>query len=171
MEIRPTIRPLPYYTVTGDIDYALLAQSLRDEFVPKIARRLSAHHLGCFHHDTVIKFVKKHKKKYPYFLRTDVSKFYPSIRHRDLITGMQIAYRDLLGLNYVPKDFKQRYVGAVNNWCKSLPLHEGIPLGSSLSAILAPLMLVPLWLELKRCFQVPFMIYMDDILVLCERLY
>jgi len=168
MHILPTVRPLPYYTVTGSIDHALLAQSLRMEFVPKIARRLPGHHLRGFRHDTILEFVRKNKKRYPCFVRIDISKFYPSVRHRDMIVGMQIAYRDLLGLDYVPKEFKKRYVEAVNQWCQSLPLQEGIPLGSPLSAILAPLMLIPLWLELKRHFGVPFLVYMDDLLVLCE---
>jgi hypothetical protein len=81
---------------------------------------------------------------------------------------MQIAYRDLLGLNYVPKEFKRKYAGAVSSWCKSLPLTRGIPLGSPLSAILAPVMLLPVWLALKRRFSVPFLVYMDDVLILCE---
>lgn len=168
MNIRPTVRPIPYYTVSGSLDDTRLAQALRTEFVPKVRRRLPGNHLGAFRQDTIINFVKRHKKRYPYFLRTDISKFYPSIRHQDLIVGLQIAYRDLLGLSYVPREFKRKYVGAVNQWCKSLPLSRGIPLGSPLSAILAPLMLVPIWLQLKSRFHVPFMVYMDDILIFCE---
>lgn len=168
MNIRTTIRPLPYYTVSDSRTIQSLARSLRMEFVPKISRRLPMHHLSGLRHDAIIKFVKRHKKRYPCFVRTDISKFYPSIVHRDLLVGMQLAYRDLLGLDYVPKAFKTRYVKVVNTWLQSLPLHTGIPLGSSMSALLAPLMLVPLWLDLKRRYHVPFVVYMDDVLVLCE---
>lgn len=167
MSILSTIRPLPYYTVAGHADFIAAAQSLRRELVPKIARRLPGHHLAGMRHDAVINFVKRHKKKYPCFIRTDIAKFYPTVSHRDLLVGMQLAYRDLLGLEYVPKAFKRRYVGIVNRWIASLPLHRGIPLGSPLSALLAPLMLVPLWLELKRRYRLPFLVYMDDVLVMC----
>ena len=168
MNIRPTVRPLPWFSVSGDVDGALLAQALRTEFLPKIARRLPGHHLVGFRHDAIPEFVRNNKKRYPCFLRTDISKFYPSIRHREMIVGVQLAYRDLLGLDYVTREFKRQYVGAIHEWCRSLPLPEGIPLGSPLSALLAPLMLVPLWLEMKRRFRVPFLVYMDDLLVLCE---
>lgn len=167
LSINP-IRPLPYYTVEGNADEKRLAAALRREFVPKVKRLLPGHHLGGFRHDTIVNFVKRHKRNYPCFVRTDITQFYPSVRHQDLVVGCQVAYRDLLNMEYVPKSFKMKYVGAVNAWCKSLPLHRGIPLASPLSAILAPAMLLPLWLSLKRQFGVPFLVYMDDVLV-CTR--
>jgi len=112
MNIRPTVRPLPWFSVSGEADGALLAQALRTEFLPKIARRLPGHHLVGFRHDATTEFVRNNKKRYPYFLRTDISKFYQSIRHRDMIVEVQLAYRDLLGLDYVPWAFKSKYVGA-----------------------------------------------------------
>ncbi|MDR1919229.1 MAG: hypothetical protein LBQ65_06245 [Tannerellaceae bacterium] len=145
-----------------------LARALREEFVPKIARRLPGHHLNGFKHDFIVNTVKKHKGKHPYFLRADITKFYPSIRHRDLVAGIQVAYRDLCAMDYVPEAFKKRFVGAVNAWCCRLPLQRGIPLGSPLSAIAAPVMLIPVWLQLKKQFKVPFIVFMDDVLVMCE---
>ena len=116
-------------------------------------------------HDFIPAFVRRNKARFPCFVRTDIRMFYPSIRHNDLIAGFQLAYRDLLGLQYVPRAFKAKYVGAAAAWCRALPLHKGIPLGSALSAILAPAMLVPMWLELKRRFGVPLLVYQDDVLV------
>jgi|GEM_PF-938677 len=167
-DILPTIRPLPYFTVHSSHAEKQLAAALRKEFVPKIARGLPGHHLRGFSHDFIVSFVKKHKKQYPFFLRMDIAGFYPGIRHRDLVVGAQVAYRDLLGLDYVPSAFKKRYVGALQSWTNSLPLHRGIPLGSALSGILAPLMLLPLWLDLKKLYRVPFIVYMDDLLVLTD---
>lgn len=162
------IRPLPYYSTNVTLAERDLAHSLRTDFIPKIARRLPGHHLRGFGHREIIDCVQRCKRNYPYFLRTDISRFYPSIRHRDLIVGVQLAYRDLLGLDYVPSVFKRTYVGGLNAWCQSLPVSRGIPLGSPLSAIAAPLMLVPVWLELKRRYRLPFLVYMDDVLVFCE---
>jgi hypothetical protein len=162
------VKPLPYYQSEAMYNERVLAEALRREFVPKIARRLPGHHLKGFTHDFIIGAVKKYKARYPYFLKTDIAKFYPSIRHRDLVSGVQLAFRDLLSLDYVPASFKKKYMGALNGWCRSQPLMRGIPLGSAVSAIAAPLMLVPLWLQLKRQFRVPFIVFMDDLLVMAE---
>jgi hypothetical protein len=59
MKIHPTVRPLPYYTVSGSIEYALLAKELRFEFKPKVSRRLPMHHLCGFRHDTIVRFVSQ----------------------------------------------------------------------------------------------------------------
>lgn len=166
MSILPTVRPLPYYSTRTSGSQASLARALRDEFAPKVARRLPGHHLCGLPHGFVPEFVAKHKQKYPYFLKADIAKFYPNVRHTDLVVGCQIAYRDLLGLDYVPSSFKKRYVGALQRWTNSLPLTRGIPLGSPVSAIAAPLMLLPIWLEIKRRFNVPILVWMDDVLVL-----
>lgn len=166
MRILPTVRPLPYHSTRTNGSQASLASALRDEFAPKVARRLPGHHLCGLPHGFVPQFVAKHKQKYPYFLKADIAKFYPNVRHTDLVVGCQIAYRDLLGLDYVPSSFKKRYVGALQRWTNELPLTRGIPLGSPVSAIAAPLMLLPIWLEIKRRFNVPILVWMDDVLVL-----
>lgn len=105
------------------------------------------------------------RKKYPCFLRTDIERFYPSIDHRTLLINVQLAYKYLLSLDYVPASFRKKYVGSIAQWCNDQPLTRGVPLGSPLSSILAPVMLVPLWLLIKKMFDVPMLIYMDDILI------
>lgn len=161
-------KSLPYYsteTIRGERE---LARDLRKELVPKLERRLPGHHLNGLRHDYIVNFVRKCKKNYPYFLKADIKKFYPSVRHLDIVTGFQIAYRDLLSMKYVPGAFKKKYVRPVNEWTKLLPLTQGIPLGSPLSAILAPMMLIPMWLHIKRTWNVPMVIYMDDVLIMTQ---
>ena len=164
----PTVRPLPYFGAYPHYGERELAASLRRDFRPLLARRLPDHHLVGQRHGSVPAFVARYKKAFPYFVRTDIARFYPSVRHQDLVVGAQLAWRDLLGLSYVPSKFKRRYVGPLMSWCESLPLERGIPLGSALSGVAAPLMLVPLWLELRRRFNVPLTVYMDDVLVCCR---
>jgi hypothetical protein len=159
------IRSLPYFNSAGSSDDYRLAATLRREFVPKVKRLLPGHHLGAYRHDFIVNFIRRHKVKYPCFIRTDIKRFYPSVSHRDIIAGCQLAYRDLLNLRYVPHSFKEKYVGAIATWCRCLPLYKGISLGSPLSAILAPVMLISLWLQVKRRFGVPFIVYMDDVLI------
>lgn len=89
------IRPLPYYNIEGTPDDVRLAKALRQDFVPKVKRLLPGHHLGGQRHDFSISFIKRHKVKYPYFFRTDIRQFYPSVRHQDLIVGAHtIVVRD-----------------------------------------------------------------------------
>ncbi len=99
--IRPTIRPLPYYTTPTGLDERALAQSLRVDFKAKLARRLPGHHLVGFKQDTIIRYIQRYKKQYPYFFRSDIRQFYPSIGHTPLVVGLQVAYRDLIGMDYV----------------------------------------------------------------------
>ena len=167
-DIAPTVRPAPYHSAGPYPGERELARALRGEFVPLLRRRLPWHHLCGLPHGSAPRFVAQHRKRYPCFLRSDVRSFYPSVRHQDLVVGVQLAYRDLLGLTYVPSRFKQRYLSSLVRWCESLPLRRGIPLGSALSALAAPLMLMPLWLELRRRFGVPVMVFMDDVLVCCR---
>lgn len=163
------IKPVPYYSTYTSSSERILAAALRAEILPKLKRRLPWHHLGGLPHGWIINFIKQHSSTHKHFLRTDISKFYPSIQHIDLVVGVQLAYRDLLGLNYVPKSFKQKYVAPLMQWTRDLPLEvRGIPLSSPLSALTAPLMLVPVWLEIKRRWNVPLAIFMDDILILCQ---
>lgn len=145
------VKPLPYYSTHARATDSDLAASLRATVLPLIKRRLPMHHLCGLPHGWVIDFVRSNSSKYPYYLRTDIKKFYPSVRHIDILVGAQVAYRDLLGLPYVPKSFTHKYLGALNLWIKSLPLStRGIALNSPISCLLAPLMLVPLWLILKN---------------------
>lgn len=47
-------------------------------------------------------------------------------------------------------------------------MQRGLPVGSALSGILAPVMLVPLWLGVKRLFGLPLLVYMDDFLLCAQ---
>lgn len=166
MPILPTVRPLPYHSTRTTGSESALARALREEFAPKLARRLPGHHLNGLPHGFVPAFVAKHKQAFPYFLKADIAKFYPNVRHTDVVVGCQIAYRDLVGLDHVPSSFKKRYVASLQRWTNELPLTRGIPLGSPVSAIVAPVLLLPVWLEIKRRFNVPLLVWMDDALVL-----
>jgi hypothetical protein len=137
--VKQTIRTAPYYNTPNSAwEYGLMRR-LRAELLPKIQRRMPWHHLSGWRADYVLSFVGRHKREYGYFLRTDIRRFYPSVRHRDLLLYMQLAYRDLLGLRFVPKQFQRKYVAAVREWTDSLPLAErGIPVASPVSALLAP---------------------------------
>ena len=81
--IKQSIRTAPYYNIPNvGWEYTLMWE-LRKELLPKIKRRMPWHHLSGFSHRYIIDFVAKNKRKYPFFFRTDIASFYPSIRHKN----------------------------------------------------------------------------------------
>ncbi|MDR0693807.1 MAG: hypothetical protein LBF81_00710 [Prevotellaceae bacterium] len=165
------IKPVPYYTQCDTYEFKRLAGEIRTVFLPLVARRFDMHHLNGFPHHAIIRYVARWKKDYPYYLRADIAKYYPSVQVAKVVAQTQIAYRDLLGLPYVPKKFKDRFFLRIAGWMRSLPMEQGIPLGSAMSAILAPLALLPLWLAVKRKYKVKLLVFMDDVLILCKEPY
>ncbi|MDR2358625.1 MAG: hypothetical protein LBD87_02325 [Prevotellaceae bacterium] len=165
------IKPVPYYTQCDTFEFKALAGELRTVFLPLIARRFDMHHLNGFPHQAIIRYVAQWKKDFPYYLRADIAKYYPSVPAAKLVAQTQIAYRDLLSLPHVPKKFKDRFFLRMAAWMRSLPMEQGIPLGSAMSAILAPLALLPLWLAVKRKYKVKLLVFMDDVLILCKERY
>jgi hypothetical protein len=165
------IKPVPYYTLCDKAEFKSLAAALRTTFVPLVARRFEMHHLTGFAHGAIIRYVAQWKKEYPYYLRTDIAKYYPGVSPVNLITQAQIAYRDLLGLRFVPRRFKEQFMPGMVRWMRCLPLEIGLPLGSAMSSILAPVALIPLWLNVKRQHKVKLIVYMDDALILCKDEY
>lgn len=145
------------------------AQWLRNTFKPLMAKRLPSVLYGGFKYGYIVNFIQKHKKEYPYFIKVDIEKFYPGLSHHHLTVEAQMAYKMLLGLPYVPKSFKKHFLPASQAFFRSLPIaNQGIPLNSAFSKAIAPLVYVSFFLSLKKLDYVEFIIYADDILMLCK---
>lgn len=113
-------RPIPYFNTNSSHYERELAKTLRLLFIPKITKRLPGHHLRGFSHKFIVNYVATHKKPYPYFIRTDIEKFYPNIEYKAMIVNVQLAYKDLLSLQYAPSAFRKKYVPALNQWYSNL---------------------------------------------------
>lgn len=161
---------MPYYTQRDSSEFKNLARELRQHFAPMIKTRFSMHHLRGFKHGEIINYVKRHRKEYPVFLRTDIRMFYATADPTRLVVQTQMAYKALRG--QMPMHdfmaFKEKYHRRMMRWVATLPVSVGIPLGSCMSAALAPIALIPAWLSLKRRFDVKIIIFMDDALILCK---
>jgi hypothetical protein len=80
-----------------------------------------------------------------------------------------MAYKNLLGLRYVLKKFKQMFLPAMATFFNSLPLQvQGIPLNSGVSKALAPLIYVPFFIDLKKQEALKFLVFVDDMVLLCK---
>lgn len=137
-------KPAPYLAQQDSYPSAQAAKWVRETFKPLMAKRLPSVLYGGFKHGYVVDYVQKHKSEYSYFLKLDIDKFYPSISHHHISVETQLAYKKLLGFNYVPKKFKKQLLPKLNHWFSTLQTqYLGVPLNSAMSKALAPLMLVP----------------------------
>ena len=161
-------KPVPYLVQQDSYPLSLLAEWLRDTFKPLISKRLPTVLYGGFTHNFIVGFIKKHKKAYPYFVKVDIQKFYPSCKHRQLLVEGQMAYKNLLGLKYCPKKFKAQYINGVQSFFNSLPITtQGLPLNSGVSKAIAPLVYIDFFLMLKKQ-DVKFIVYVDDVIILTK---
>ena len=159
------LRPAPYITRIATPGQKADAAHYRQKIVPLVRRRLKNHHLAGFRNDFIVDYIATHKKNYPFFVRTDIRLFYPNIRHGDIHKNVVIGYKQLLSAQRIPAAFERWSRRVVQPFLAGLPTDKGLPVGHSLSGILAPAMLMPLWLDIKKQFNVPFIVYMDDILL------
>lgn len=154
------------------------AKWLRRTFAPLLAKRLPTLYYSGFRHGFIPQFVQQHKKAYPFYLKLDIAKFYPSIPHHALMVEVQLAYKHLLGLRYVPQKFKKQLLPLLHTYFDGLPIAErGLPLNSSLAKALAPLIYTNFLLSLRTQCDCKYLAFVDDFLFLCksasevERLY
>jgi hypothetical protein len=164
------IRPIPYYTKMDRQEFKSLARELRQHFLPMIKKHFAMHHLRGFKQGEIINYVKKHRKDYPVYLRTDIKMFYASVDPINLVVQTQMAYK-ALRVQSPLQDFimfKNKYHKRMMQWVSSLPANIGIPLGSCMSTILAPVGLIPTWLAIKRRYDIKIIVFMDDALIMCK---
>uniref|UniRef100_UPI0039A51E1C reverse transcriptase domain-containing protein n=1 Tax=Ornithobacterium rhinotracheale TaxID=28251 RepID=UPI0039A51E1C len=162
-------KPAPYMVLQDSAPIKKDALWLRKCFAPLMAKRLPTVLYTGFKHDFIISYVQQHKKQYPYFLKMDIAKFYPSISHHHLVVETQLAYKNLLGLSYVPKRFKAQALPMLHRFFQELPTEGyGIPLNSSMAKAVSPLIYVNFLLQLKKQGDCRFIVYADDFLFLCR---
>lgn len=161
------IKPLPYTTQKSLVWQQELAKQLRIRFGALIQRRLPCLLYQGYTHSFIPATIIKYKKTHCYFIKVDIKKFYPTVPHHSLIMSTQLAYKNLLGLQYVPKKFKQQFLPGIASFLKAQGGHYGLSIGNSLSGVLAPLIHVPLLLQLKKQ-NFKCLAFADDILVCME---
>lgn len=164
MNMNKSIKPIPYYNL-----YALDAERedaawLRRKFNLGVKRKLKGVMMGGFSQQFLLDYVAANKVDYPYFVRCDIRQYYPNIQHDILAGTLCEAYAGLHNLLYVPKPFKHRVLKIVASFLRRMPMHKGLPLANPLSSIIAQCILLPVWLEIKKKFNVPFVVFMDDML-------
>lgn len=75
-------------------------------------------------------------------------------------------------MSYVSKRFKAEFLPQMYYFLSRLP-HQGcgLPLNSGVSKALAPLIYIPLLLELRKAYNIRFMVFVDDFWIMCPNAF
>jgi hypothetical protein len=154
---------LPYFKTKSSKKESAMAKFLRRKFFPRLRDKVPNHYLTQSVPFRNLQTIKKLSKRYPYFLRLDISLYYPSINHEILLKKLPEIYG-----NISHKTPSRRLKQCINNdifvFLQKSPYKKGLPIGSALSHILAGIFLLDLDLKIKN----PFLRYNDDYLIFCK---
>lgn len=154
---------LPYFQTKQSKKLNNLASSrfLRRKFLPLLRKKLPQHYLITQDPRQYLKFIQTTSKKYPYFLYFDIAKYFLSINHQILLCEIALAYSQLTA-KPLSRRFKHLLKNDLPQFLKSSPYtDQGLPIGNSLSHILAGVYLLKLDLNLN----LPFLRFTDDYFV------
>ncbi|MGB5063762.1 MAG: RNA-directed DNA polymerase, partial [Candidatus Competibacter sp.] len=105
-------------------------------------------------------------KKYDGFIKLDVSNFYPTIKHKELLGRLRRKIRNPEILNFIERAIQTPTVS------KSSPIDKtptlGIPQGLSISNVLAAIYLLNIDKKLLGDTNIAYHRYVDDVFILCE---
>jgi len=154
------IQNLPYLQNKNTFKTSYLARFLLKKIKKYLLKNSPYHYLIFHRQDKLLKFIQKTSKKYHYFLRFDIEKFYPSINHSILI---ELLIKKLNSRNG-KKILKQEIIPFLK---ENNIQNKGLVLGNYLSWVLAGIYLLPLdeKLILKNK---PFLRVQDDYLIFCK---
>ena len=79
------INQLPYFQVSNIKETNTIARSLLKKIKKILKEKYPYHYLIFARQDKRLIYIQKISKKYKYFLKTDIEKYYPSIDHQILI--------------------------------------------------------------------------------------
>jgi len=151
---------LPYLTIKNSFSNSIIAKFLLKK-IKKFLKKCPYHYLIFFRKDKLLKVIKENSKKYPYFLRFDIEKYYPSIDHQILL----IILEKILNSRKGKKFLKSEIIPFLNKYQIQ---NKGLPLGNFLSYVLAGIYLLPLDLCLIKS-KIFFLRFQDDYLIFLKK--
>jgi len=139
--------------------------------VPRIKEKFPQHYLIQSIPSKNLKSIKQLSKKYPYFLRIDIALYYPSIDHQILLKKLPKIYKKISG-KPISRRFQKYLKKDIPEFLNKCPYKKGLPIGTSLSYILAGIFLLDLDLKIypvrhlsSNGVKNPFLRYNDDYLI------
>lgn len=155
---------LPYFKKKATKQECYLGNFFLRKVNPFLKRNIAEHYLINRRDGLVVRYLKKHSAKYPYFLRLDVDKYFPSIDHHTVIHNLPVILKQVTGRQvsrrakyYIKKDLPRFLSHSPLGTC-------GLPIGNYLGYVLAGIYLLPL--DLKIYKHHPFLRFNDDYIIL-----
>ena len=104
--------------------------------------------------------------KYDGFIKLDVSNFYPTIRHKEILGRIRRKIRDKEIISFIEQAISTPTV--IKSSKKDVRSLIGIPQGLSISNILAAIYLINIDKKLRNSSTISYSRYVDDIFILCD---
>ena len=82
------INQLPYYKINNTKETNQIARFLLKKVKKILKEKYPYHYLIFARQDKRLEYIQKMSKKYKYFLKLDIEKYYPSINHRILLDNL-----------------------------------------------------------------------------------
>jgi len=157
---------LPYFQINNTKETNIIARFLLKKIKKLLKEEYPYHYLIFARQDKRLKYIQELSKKYKYFLRIDIEKYYPSINHKILLNNLLTLERSIFKhLNFQTRRMRHYLKYEIPEFLEKCPLKgKGLPIGNYLSWILAGLYLLPLDLKIPR----PFLRIQDDYLIFCK---
>ncbi len=154
------IKQLPYQQSKNTQSTNKIAKFILKKIKKILLNKMPYHYLIFAQIDKRLKYIKETSKKYKYFLRFDIEKYYPSINHQILLGILKKILHSRRGKNLLQHQIipflQQNQIQKRN-----------LPLGNYLSYILAGIYLLPLDLKIIKTKR-PFLRVQDDYLIFCK---
>lgn len=155
------INNLPYFQFKNTKRTTYLARFLLKKIKRYLLLNAPYHYLIFHRKDKLLKVIIKLSKKYPYFLRFDIEKFYPCIDHQIL--------KEILKNLITSRRGKILLTKQINPFLDNYPIFKkGLAVGNFLAYVLAGYYLLPLDFEFIKN-KIPFLRVQDDYLIFLKR--
>lgn len=154
------INQLPYQKINNNKNTNKIARFLLKKIKKFLKEKSPYHYLIFGRVDKRLKYIQKLSKKYKYFLKLDIEKYYPSISHQILIITLERILKSRRGKAML----KTSIIPFLN---KTGFQNRGLPLGNYLNYVLAGIYLLPLDIKLIK-LNIPFLRIQDDYLIFCK---
>lgn len=105
--------------------------------------------------------------EYSAFIKLDVSNFYPSIKHNNLIKTLRKRVRDERILSFIERAINTPTVSKASSKDKKPDI--GVPQGLSISNVLAAIYLSNIDKFYQNNKEIKYFRYVDDVLILCKQ--
>jgi len=160
------INQLPYFQINNTQETNKIVKFLLKKIKKFLKEKYPYHYLIFAKQDKRLKYIQKLSKKYKYFLKTDLEKYYPSVNHKILLNNLLIFRGPTSKYsNLQTRRVKHCFKYEIPKFLKQSPIKDkGLPLGNYLGWVLSGFYLLPLDLKIPR----PFLRIQDDYLIFCK---